>query len=84
MIDTVVKGMHVTAVRLDGRELTGMVEKVSHHPKGTLVVLSNISPEGYSHKSVYLEDCKWWVACKIVFGEPEVAARGSIYNPVCV
>jgi len=59
---TIVKGMMFVAVRNDGRQFSGEVEKVRETSKGTMVIVFSLNPD-YSRKyaTIYLSDCKTWM-----------------------
>ena len=74
-VSKIVPGVYLTLVRMDGREVIGRVEKVTSHPKGTLVVVSRYDDGKLVHKSAYLEEAKWWIGHRAFGQELTMVAR---------
>lgn len=57
-------GMYIVAIRNDGRQFEGIVDKMTDNAKGTLVVIKSRSknlvsyPTDFDYSSVYLDNCK--------------------------
>ena len=55
-------GYDFEAVRKDGREFVGQVEKVVETGRGTLVTIMNWGETSKEYKNIYLEECDFTVS----------------------